>query len=107
MANEPMLTQKDLAGLAKRFRIQAHKSRAQAARKMKVSHTSIVQCRCREWVLLPSDQENLLLLRPLTEAHRRIRQAVSLKVRGLTVKPHTPPDLLGLLILPPLIQKET
>jgi hypothetical protein len=32
-------------------------------------------------------------------AHRRIRQAVSLKVRGLTVKPRLPPDLLGLLVL--------
>jgi hypothetical protein len=29
---------------------------------------SIVQCRNREWVLLPSDQEDLLLLRPLTGA---------------------------------------
>ena len=29
---------------------------------------SIVQCRSREWVLLPSDQENLLFLRPLTGA---------------------------------------
>ena len=29
---------------------------------------SIVKCREREWVLLPSDQENLLLLRPLTGA---------------------------------------
>ena len=39
----------------------------------------------------------------LTEAHRRIRQAVSLKVRGLTVKPQLPPDLLGLLVLQPLV----
>jgi len=39
----------------------------------------------------------------LTEAHRRIRQAVSLKVRGLTVKPQMPPDLLGLLVLQPLV----
>ena len=38
----------------------------------------------------------------LTEAHRRIRQAVSLKVRGLTVKSQMPPDLLGLLVLQPL-----
>jgi hypothetical protein len=38
----------------------------------------------------------------LAESHRRIRQAVSLKVRGLTVKPQMPPDLLGLLILQPL-----
>jgi hypothetical protein len=37
----------------------------------------------------------------LTEAHRRIRQAVSMKVRGLTVKPQLPPDLLGLLVLQP------
>jgi len=29
---------------------------------------SIVQCRNREWVLLPSDQPDLLLLRPLTGA---------------------------------------
>jgi len=39
----------------------------------------------------------------LTEAHRRIRQAVSMKVRGLTVKPQLPPDLLGLLVLQPQI----
>ncbi len=39
----------------------------------------------------------------LTEGHRRIRQAVSLKVRGLTVKPQLPPDLLGLLVLQPLV----
>ena len=39
----------------------------------------------------------------LTEAHRRIRQAVSLKVRGLTVKPQLPPDLLGLLVLQPAV----
>src|ERR1039457_1956286 len=41
----------------------------------------------------------------LTEAHRRIRQAVSLKVRGLTVKPQFPPDLLGLLVLQPVVQQ--
>jgi hypothetical protein len=39
----------------------------------------------------------------LTEAHRRIRQAVSMKVRGLTVKPQMPPDLLGLLVLQPFV----
>jgi len=41
----------------------------------------------------------------LTEAHRRIRQAVSMKVRGLTVKPQLPPDLLGLLVLQPYVGK--
>jgi hypothetical protein len=70
-----------------------------------VNPGSIVQCRSREWVLLPSDQEDLLLLRLLTDAHRRIRQAVSMKVRGLTVRPQLPPDLLGLLVLQPLVQK--
>jgi hypothetical protein len=43
----------------------------------------------------------------LTEAHRRIRQAVSLKVRGLTVKPQLPPDLLGLLVLQPVVGTNT
>jgi len=43
----------------------------------------------------------------LTEAHRRIRQAVSLKVRGLTVKPQLPPDLLGLLVLQPFAGEDT
>jgi hypothetical protein len=42
----------------------------------------------------------------LTEAHRRIRQAVSLKVRGLVVKPQMPPDLLGLLVLQPLVGED-
>ncbi|HZM04287.1 MAG TPA: helicase-related protein [Candidatus Saccharimonadales bacterium] len=41
----------------------------------------------------------------LAEAHRRIRQAVSMRVRGLTVKPQMPPDLLGLLVLQPLVEE--
>ncbi|MEI8122425.1 MAG: helicase-related protein [bacterium] len=39
----------------------------------------------------------------LAESHRRVRQAVSLKVRNLAVKPQMPPDLLGILVLQPLI----
>jgi superfamily II DNA or RNA helicase len=39
----------------------------------------------------------------LTDAHKRIRQAVSLRVRGLEVKPQFPPDLLGLLVLQPMV----
>jgi hypothetical protein len=42
----------------------------------------------------------------LAEAHRRIRQAVSMRVRGLTVEPQMPPDLLGLLVLQPLAGEE-
>ncbi|HWP48585.1 MAG TPA: helicase-related protein [Candidatus Limnocylindrales bacterium] len=40
----------------------------------------------------------------LTDAHKRIRQAVSLRVRGLEVKPQFPPDLLGILVLQPVVQ---
>lgn len=39
----------------------------------------------------------------LIESHRRIRQAVSMRVRGLSVVPQLPPDLLGLLVLQPLV----
>ena len=39
----------------------------------------------------------------LTESHRRIRQAVRLKVRNLTVTPQFPPDLLGILVLQPVV----
>ncbi|MCL6649687.1 MAG: DEAD/DEAH box helicase [Chloroflexi bacterium] len=41
----------------------------------------------------------------LTDAHKRIRQAVSLRVRGLEVKPQLPPDLLGLLVLQPVVSR--
>jgi len=42
----------------------------------------------------------------LSESHRRVRQAVSMKVRGLTVKPQLPPDLLGLLVLQPAVEQD-
>lgn len=38
----------------------------------------------------------------LEQAHKRIRQSVSLRVRELAVKPQSPPDLLGILVLHPL-----
>ena len=41
MSKEQLLTENELAAIAKRFRIEAKKSRAQAARDMKVSQTSI------------------------------------------------------------------
>lgn len=40
----------------------------------------------------------------LAEAHKRIRQAVSLRVRELKVTPQLPPDLLGILVLQPMVQ---
>jgi superfamily II DNA or RNA helicase len=39
----------------------------------------------------------------LEQSHKRVRQAVSLRVRELTVAPQLPPDLLGLLILQPRV----
>lgn len=38
----------------------------------------------------------------LRESHKRIRSAVHMRVRNLTVRPQLPPDLLGLLVLLPL-----
>lgn len=37
----------------------------------------------------------------LEQAHKRIRQSVSLRVRELAVQPQLPPDLLGILMLQP------
>lgn len=39
----------------------------------------------------------------LEQSHRRVRQAVSMKVRQLSVEPQFPPDLLGLLVLQPMV----
>jgi hypothetical protein len=41
--------------------------------------------------------------RALEASHKRIRKAVSLRVRELKVKPQFPPDLLGLLVLQPVV----
>lgn len=41
----------------------------------------------------------------LVESHKRIRQDVSLRVRGLELKPQLPPDLLGILVLQPMVQR--
>jgi superfamily II DNA or RNA helicase len=41
----------------------------------------------------------------LTESHKRIRQAVALRIRGLAVKPQFPPDLLGILVLQPMVSR--
>jgi superfamily II DNA or RNA helicase len=40
----------------------------------------------------------------LAAAHRRIRQSAGQPIRGLQVKPHWPPDLLGVLVLQPEVQ---
>jgi superfamily II DNA or RNA helicase len=38
----------------------------------------------------------------LEDSHRRVRLAVHLPRRGLSIKPHLPPDLLGVLVLLPV-----
>jgi superfamily II DNA or RNA helicase len=40
----------------------------------------------------------------LEKSHKRVRQAVGLRVRELDVKPQLPPDLLGLLVLTPIVR---
>jgi superfamily II DNA or RNA helicase len=56
------------------------------------------------WSHLDSDIQKRIEQRAevLIESHRSIRQAVSMRIRGLSVQPQLPPDLLGLLILQPL-----
>lgn len=67
MAKERWLRERDLAALAKRFRIQAKKSRAQAAREMNVSQTSIFHAE-------ESPEQSLLRLRTrMIEAYSPFR----------------------------------
>jgi hypothetical protein len=58
----------------------------------------------KSWQGLSADFQERLSARAeaLAQSHRRIRQSVSLRIRGLTVKPQFPPDLLGLLVLQPV-----
>lgn len=39
----------------------------------------------------------------LERSHKRVRQAVSMKVRDLKVSPQFPPDLLGVLVMQPVV----
>ncbi len=55
---------------------------------------SIVRCRNRDWVLLPSEDEELILLRPLTGAtdevvavHRRISDLLRYTLKEETLEP--------------------
>jgi DNA-binding XRE family transcriptional regulator len=70
MSHEKLLTEKDLAALAKRFRKQAGKGRAEAGREMGVSHVSIHRAE-------ENPEESLLKLRT-----RMIEAYSPLKVIG-------------------------
>lgn len=37
----------------------------------------------------------------LAESHKRVRQTIAARVRGLDIQPHLPPDLLGVVVLQP------
>ena len=39
----------------------------------------------------------------LAEAHKRVRRSIHQPVRGLSIEPHWPPDLLGVLVLQPVV----
>jgi hypothetical protein len=40
----------------------------------------------------------------LEKSHKRVRHAVALKIRQLTLAPQLPPDLLGILVLQPDVE---
>ena len=58
-----------------------------------------------DWPVLESPLREQIELRAaeLEKSHKRVRQAVALKVRQLTVMPQLPPDLLGILLLQPMV----
>jgi len=64
----------------------------------------IVEEVLRWWDSLKPQLESLIEKRAqkLLESHRRIRSAAHIARRGLTVRPHFPPDLLGALVLLPV-----
>lgn len=65
----------------------------------------LVETALRSWGSLEEPLKERIAQRAhaLEASHKRIRQAVSLRVRELAVKPQLPPDLLGLLILQPMV----
>jgi len=67
--------------------------------------TELIAKALEGWLHLDSDIQSRVQERAdvLIESHRSIRQAVSMRIRGLSVKPQLPPDLLGLLVLQPLV----
>jgi hypothetical protein len=58
-----------------------------------------------DWPALESPLREQIELRAaeLERSHKRVRQAVALKVRQLALAPQLPPDLLGILMLQPVV----
>ena len=65
----------------------------------------IVEAGLNAWPKLDSALREKINARStdLEKSHKRVRQAVALRVRELTVEPQFPPDLLGLLVLQPMV----
>jgi superfamily II DNA or RNA helicase len=59
-----------------------------------------------KWPALESDLRIRLAARAadLESAHKRVRQAVSLRIRELSLEPQFPPDLIGVLVLQPMVK---
>lgn len=57
------------------------------------------------WDALRSDLDEKIGTRgeELAKSHKRVRQAVGLRVRELAISPQLPPDLLGILLLEPVV----
>jgi superfamily II DNA or RNA helicase len=65
----------------------------------------LVQASLDCWPALQADLEKQIDVRAaeLEQSYKRVRQVVALKVRKLTVSPQFPPDLLGILVLQPVV----
>lgn len=66
----------------------------------------LVERALEAWEKVAREVEHRVNLRAsaLEESHKRVRQAVSQRVRGFAVKPQLPPDLLGILVLQPEVR---
>jgi superfamily II DNA or RNA helicase len=58
------------------------------------------------WPSLQGDLQRRIEARAaeLKDSHKRVRQVVSMRVGRLTVTPQLPPDLLGILVLQPVVE---
>jgi len=58
------------------------------------------------WPSLNSDLQRRIEARAaeLTKSHKRVRQAAAMRGGQLTVTPQLPPDLLGILVLQPVVE---
>jgi superfamily II DNA or RNA helicase len=65
----------------------------------------LVSAALAEWRELEAEIAQRIEVRAdtLEKAHKRVRQAVALRVRELAVKPQLPADLLGVLVVQPMV----